>query len=282
MAAPSPDWDMVTFKWAGNRLDGKPATGSISVHYDGGVMLDDDNTPGGTPVSVFPVDMTFPITTAKITVGGQLKDVGYVEFQVPASNDPDITGGGGTYTITEQLQGTNSRRVYTVVADRNAPSATVWLSKVAPTAPTPGTPLSVVYYAEFADLSDRVALLEANPPASTWATLSGKPATFPPTIGTTATTAKAGNYVPAWAEVTGKPSTFAPTIGTTATTAKAGNYKPPVADLPAGSMLYVVNVDGTQARPTSRSDISVLWIGGTVAPTNGVTGVDVWVKDLAP
>lgn len=29
-------------------------------------------------------------------------------------------------------------------------------------------------------------------------------------IGTTATTAKAGNYTPAWADVTGKPTSFAP------------------------------------------------------------------------
>lgn len=45
-------------------------------------------------------------------------------------------------------------------------------------------------------------------------------------LGTTATTAKAGNYVPAWSEVTGKPTTFPPAIGTTATTAKAGDYQP--------------------------------------------------------
>lgn len=32
---------------------------------------------------------------------------------------------------------------------------------------------------------------------ATWASITGKPATFPPTIGTTATTAKAGNYQPA-------------------------------------------------------------------------------------
>lgn len=42
-------------------------------------------------------------------------------------------------------------------------------------------------------------------------------------IGTTATTAKVGNYTPAWGDVTGKPTTFAPVIGTTATTAMAGN-----------------------------------------------------------
>lgn len=35
--------------------------------------------------------------------------------------------------------------------------------------------------------------------------------------------AKPSSYVPAWAEVTGKPATFAPTLGTTAATALAGN-----------------------------------------------------------
>lgn len=42
--------------------------------------------------------------------------------------------------------------------------------------------------------------------AVAWADVTGKPATFAPVIGTTATTAKAGNYVPAWSEVTGKPA----------------------------------------------------------------------------
>lgn len=56
-----------------------------------------------------------------------------------------------------------------------------------------------------------------------WADITGKPSTFAPTIGTTATTAKAGDYAPAWGDVTGKPATFPPTIGTTATTALAGN-----------------------------------------------------------
>ena len=42
-------------------------------------------------------------------------------------------------------------------------------------------------------------------------------------LGTTNTTAKAGDYVPTWSEITSKPTTFAPTIGATATTAVAGN-----------------------------------------------------------
>lgn len=78
----------------------------------------------------------------------------------------------------------------------------------------------------------------------TWESIEGKPSTYPPTIGTTATTAKAGNYQPTWAQVTGKPAVIAAgtdaaaaraaigagtsdlAIGTTATTAKAGNYQP--------------------------------------------------------
>jgi len=46
------------------------------------------------------------------------------------------------------------------------------------------------------------------------------------TLGTTGTTAKAGNYVPTWTEITAKPTTFAPIIGTGAADAKAGNYVP--------------------------------------------------------
>lgn len=82
-----------------------------------------------------------------------------------------------------------------------------------------------------------------------WQTLEGKPAviaegstaqearesigagTSSLVIGTTSTTAKAGDYAPTWAEVTGKPATFAPTIGTTSTTAKVGNYTPSSAEI---------------------------------------------------
>lgn len=43
-----------------------------------------------------------------------------------------------------------------------------------------------------------------------WGDLTAVPATFAPVIGTTASTAKAGNWVPSWAEVSGKPTTFTP------------------------------------------------------------------------
>lgn len=66
-----------------------------------------------------------------------------------------------------------------------------------------------------------------------WGNLPDKPATFPPTVGTTATTAKAGDYVPEWGDVTGKPTTFPPVVGTGATDAKAGNYQPTWAQVTA-------------------------------------------------
>lgn len=43
----------------------------------------------------------------------------------------------------------------------------------------------------------------AEPVAVTWETLSGKPATFPPTTGTTANTAAKGDHVHAVAAITG-------------------------------------------------------------------------------
>lgn len=54
--------------------------------------------------------------------------------------------------------------------------------------------------------------------AVAWAEVTGKPATFAPTIGTTASTALAGN-------------TALLAIGTTASTAKAGNYTPTSAEV---------------------------------------------------
>lgn len=44
----------------------------------------------------------------------------------------------------------------------------------------------------------------------TWGDIADKPSVFPPIIGTDATSAKAGNYVPSWASVTGKPTSFPP------------------------------------------------------------------------
>lgn len=42
-------------------------------------------------------------------------------------------------------------------------------------------------------------------PSVSWSALTGKPTTFPPTIGTGATNAAAGNHTHAWAQITGAP-----------------------------------------------------------------------------
>lgn len=102
----------------------------------------------------------------------------------------------------------------------------------------------------------------------TWAQVSGKPTTFEPIIGTTATTAKAGNYVPTWAEVSGKPSTFTPTIGTTASTAKAGNYAPTWAEVSAKPAIIASGATQAEARTaigagTGNSNLAI----GTTAST---------------
>lgn len=65
-----------------------------------------------------------------------------------------------------------------------------------------------------------------------------------------------GDSTVAWEDVTGKPTTFAPTIGTTATTAKAGNYTPPnVTTSVNGLMLATdkVKLDGVSEGATANN-----------------------------
>lgn len=118
-----------------------------------------------------------------------------------------------------------------------------------------------------------------------WQDITGKPSVYTPEIGTTATTAKAGNYVPTWAEITSKPTTFAPIIGSTATTAMAGNTVIPavatVAPLAPGtaavgtSLLYA-RQDHVHPVQTSISGnagtATALATGRTFSLTGGATG----------
>lgn len=85
-------------------------------------------------------------------------------------------------------------------------------------------------------------------------------------IGTTASTAKAGNYTPAWADVTGKPAVIAAgadaaaartaigagtsslVIGTTASTAKAGNYVPTWTEVSAKPAVIAAGATAVAAR----------------------------------
>lgn len=86
-------------------------------------------------------------------------------------------------------------------------------------------------------------------------------------IGTTATTAKAGNYVPTWSEITGKPTTFAPIIGKTATTAMAGNTVIPEqatwANISGKPAVIAAGADAAAARAAIGAGTSSLALGTT-------------------
>lgn len=65
--------------------------------------------------------------------------------------------------------------------------------------------------------------------AGDWSTITNKPTTFPTTLGTTSTTAKAGNYSPSWSEINSVipvGATFPAILGTSGTSAKPGNWYP--------------------------------------------------------
>lgn len=69
------------------------------------------------------------------------------------------------------------------------------------------------------------------------------------------------------------------TLGTTSSTAKAGNYKPSATDMPSSFGHAVANVTGSEARPTTATGAIVFWVGGTTPPANAITG-DVHLKDM--
>lgn len=87
------------------------------------------------------------------------------------------------------------------------------------------------------------------------------------TIATTAT-ATGLSVLNAASAAAARTAIGAVALGTTSTTAKAGNYVPPIADLPSGTNLVVQKSGGTWPnRPTTRTDISVTWVGPTPDPS---------------
>lgn len=112
-------------------------------------------------------------------------------------------------------------------------------------------------------------------------------------IGTTASDAKAGNYVPAWGEITGKPAVIAAgadqataraaigagtsnlAIGTTGTTAKAGNYVPAWDDIASKPVVIAAGADASSARAaigagTGNSNLVIGTTGTTAKAGNYV------------
>ena len=71
-------------------------------------------------------------------------------------------------------------------------------------------------------------------------------------LGTTASTAKRGDYAPDWASITSKPATFAPTIGATATTAAAGNHNHAVTDDTASGLAAAATIQALAVALSAR------------------------------
>lgn len=88
-------------------------------------------------------------------------------------------------------------------------------------------------------MEDGIASGNVAPAAPTWASVTGKPATFPPTVGTAATDAMAGN-------------TALLKIGTTATTAAAGNHDHTVAADAASGLEAAANIQALAAALSTR------------------------------
>lgn len=139
--APSPDFNLVKIKFAASNLDGTPSTGVITFTYSGGVQLDR----GATPVAIFPTQIIINIKPKVVEIEGKEMVVGYAEAEIPASNDPDIDGGGGTYQAKIAITGGG---VYTstFIADYQAPDDGIWLSELLSVESVPGIPTSVVTY----------------------------------------------------------------------------------------------------------------------------------------
>ena len=106
------------------------------------------------------------------------------------------------------------------------------------------------------------------------------------TIGRNLLTASDQNAVqtivgpPAWADVTGKPATFPPVIGTTATTALAGNTAIPAASAVAGAALAAAGAVGTSAA-YARADHVHPIPGASSGSTRGTVLIQAAEADLA-
>lgn len=111
------------------------------------------------------------------------------------------------------------------------------------------------------DIIDTVAAAGGGEgPSITWSTLEGKPATFPPTIGTTATTAKAGNWNPPAGSTT---AAGLLQIGTGATQAAAGNHTHAAATTSAAGMMSAADKTKLDGIATGATALTI----GTTATT---------------
>lgn len=129
------------------------------------------------------------------------------------------------------------------------------------------------------DITGKPAVIAAGADAAAARTAIGA-GTSNLTIGTTSTTAKAGDYQPTWAQVSGKPAVIASgadaaaaraaigagtsnlAIGTTSSTAKAGDYQPTWAQVTGKPATFAPS-----AHTHTATEVTATAVGGGSATT---------------
>lgn len=155
---PTPAWNGITLKWAGVTLDGQPITGKLKLTYNLPTPLLD--TSGSIPISVYPTELSKDLTTAIVQYpddAGVMQDhtIGYASWVVPATDDTDIQGNGGTYTLTENLLNAKGQtRVFT--ASKDVVGGVIWLNQITSTTPVVGETISAVSVSQFNALKTQV------------------------------------------------------------------------------------------------------------------------------
>lgn len=204
MPAPSPSWNLVRVfgTWGGQNGALLAGNAKVTIPVRVTNRTDDRIIPRGKFLEV-------PLQTSNATAPS-------LDIQVPATDDPDNNETGWKVLLEVSFTNGADTEVYTL--DVPYQSAGIDLATVAlpQTIPQQQANYKVGVAGGLArlDANGKVVDATGNPVAgvSSWLDISGKPSVFPPVIGNTSTTAKAGNYVPTWTEIGGKPATFTPSV----------------------------------------------------------------------
>lgn len=138
MPKPTPAWDLVTVRGKYVGTDGNPVAGTVFF----------------TPRANRLVDQAALTTVVGRSITATLASDGSFSVSLPATNDPDITGGSFTYTVREDFPGGST---YDISVPISAIATGIDLSTVAPVAPNTGSGLAAVTRLEFDQLSAVVA-----------------------------------------------------------------------------------------------------------------------------
>ena len=157
---PSPDAELIRCRWWGRVMPiGVATEGSATIRYTGPLpVLDDDPT---EPTGLYWQDVTVPLTIVQRPIAGQPADFGYFEVMLPATNDPDLMGGGWPYECTVTLTNATSPRPFKFWVDRSAPSGIVLLNRgeITTAALGGGSAVPVVTWAELKAANDAIFAL---------------------------------------------------------------------------------------------------------------------------